>query len=206
VDRAGCVRSNTKHIVIMALTVLVVGCGRNAADTRATVWVNPAVGIELGNEGTASLRAELQSCAATQADLPKSCKVGSKVLTFSKMPSANCHWQCGSICPEKDKCAWEVKAGDWSLEYQRPAAIGRERRHACDENWERIFNDPVQYEQASCEADCYQLSAVVALSKVNPACAMEVFGIIARRPHCVGDVPERCRSRAHTHPGDEVNR
>jgi hypothetical protein len=174
--------------------VLFLGCAQTTVNTAATIWINPLVKSKLGEAPESQLRTELQQCAATAINLPKSCKTNGKTLTFAKRPpTANCHWTCGSMCSKGEDCAWEVKAGVWTLEYRRQAAIEREQRRACTQDWENTFNDPEQYEQQTCEVECIQLSAITSLSKVDAPCAMEVFGIVARRPRCIGPVPEGCK-------------
>jgi hypothetical protein len=169
------------------------------------IWVNPIVKTKLGDAAEANLRTELQQCAATKSELPKSCKTGNKTITFAKaQPTANCHWQCGETCPKKENCAWEVKTGVWNLEYRRLAAIEREQRKVCGEDWANVFDDPAQYEETSCEAECFQLSAVASLSKFDAACAMEIFGVLARRPRCRGPVPQPCRNKDYSHSQDAL--
>jgi hypothetical protein len=169
------------------------------------IWVSPIVKTKLGDAAEANLWTELQQCAATKSELPESCKTGNKTITIAKpQPTANCHWQCGPICLKKQNCAWEVKAGNWNLEYRRLATIEREQRKVCRENWANIFDDPPQYEENSCEAECFQLSAVVSLSKFDAACAMEIFSVLVRRPRCRGPVPRECRIKDYSHSQNGV--
>jgi hypothetical protein len=187
-------------LLIMAVLGLFVACAQKTADIAPSVWVNPLVKTKLGDAAAANLRAELQQCAATNADLPNSCKAGSKTITIAKTPpTANCHWQCDETCSKKESCAWQVKAGAWNLEYRKLATIAREQRKACGQNWDNTFNDPAQYEQHTCEAECFQISAVVSLSNFDAPCAMELFGVLVQRPRCLGPVPEWCMSK-HNSP------
>ena len=162
---------------------------------KPEVWINPVVKQKAGDAVERTLQADLQSCAATVAELPRGCSHPQKFITVVKSgPSANCHWQCGSNCPDPNKCAWKVAAGAWSLQHRRPASKERVHRKACDKKWEAMFSDPVEYEESSCEVDCLQTKAVVALSKVDPACAMEAFEVLALRPRCLGEIPDWCKS------------
>jgi hypothetical protein len=190
-------------LLIMVGFGMVLGCAQRTAIMVSSVWLNPVAKTKVGDAAAANLWAELQQCAATNADLPKSCKAGSKTVTIAKTPSAaNCHWQCDETGLKKESCAWQVKAGAWNLEYRRVATITREQRKACGQNWDNTFNDPAQYEQNTCEAECFQLSDVVSLSNVDAPCAMELFGILAQRPRCVGPAPKGCRSK-HNSPYDD---
>lgn len=162
---------------------------------KPEVWINPVVKQKAGDAAESTLQADLQSCAATATELPGWCSQAQKFITVVQSgPGANCHWQCGSNCLDLKKCAWKVTAGAWSLEYRRPASKERVPRKTCNKKWEAMFNDPAQYEESSCEVDCLQTEAVVALSKVDPACAMEAFGVLALRPRCFGEIPGWCRS------------
>lgn len=186
-------------LLVMVGFGMVLGCAQRTANMVSSVWLNPVAKAKLGDAAAANLWAELQQCAATNADLPKSCKAGSKTVTIATTPpAANCHWQCNETCLNKESCAWQVKAGAWNLEYRRFATIAREQRKVCSQNWDNTFNDPAQYEQNTCEAECFQLSAIVSLSKVDAPCAMELLGILTQRPRCVGPVPEWCTSKDRT--------
>jgi hypothetical protein len=170
------------------------------------VWVDPAVNAKLGDAAFASLDTPLRSCAATQDDLPASCKAGDEFVTRTKSgPNANCHWQCGSPCSEH-RCFWRVNAGAWSLKDWRLAGAEIVQRKACGQNWQTIFDHPALYEEMSCEAECFQVFAIKALSKTNPECAMELSGVISSRPACYGSIPTWCRSSGNEGAVEEPKR
>lgn len=182
-----------KYLMVIALA-LALGCKSAPlpAPLPTSVWINPVVVQQAASSQVKQLRADLQNCAISSSALPRSCKAPSKSITTVTAVPANCHWQCGSICADKSKCAWEVVAGEWTLEYQRPATLERVRSKACSAQEQRIFDDPQQYEQMSCEQECFQKTAIVAMSKVDPGCAMDLFGIMAARPACIGPIPAWC--------------
>lgn len=175
---------------LLVLFAALCSCGPRQP-LAGTVWLNP-VTAKLDPKIASGLKADLEGCANTAPSLPRSCKASDDYITKSK-PDTNCHWSCGPICKEKNECLWEVTAGNWSLDHAALTATIREANTSCGSKWQPIFDDPREYEQPSCKQECLQMAAVVALSRVDPACAMNIFGIVARRPHCIGDIPHSCR-------------
>lgn len=155
-----------------------------------TLWLNSVL-VKADSKRVAGLKTDLERCAKTASALPRSCKRNDRYITKGD-PETNCHWTCGQICKDDNECLWKVTAGPWNLNHAVLTAATKEPNTSCGAKWQSIFDDPGEYEQPTCEQECLQMNAIVALSRVDPACAMNLFGIEARRPSCVGEIPKSC--------------